>query len=137
MLIDVIFPGWVPFLQLAVSTDVPGYLEAHDQVLAFDFETLISGHVTRLGTREDVETQKEYLSDVGANAAQALQTVDFFAIANEIGFENQWALFGAYLGEVNKVCADLTLEKWGDRLGGAPEFTESQCARLAESLRID
>ncbi|MAF13778.1 MAG: MBL fold metallo-hydrolase [Parcubacteria group bacterium] len=137
MIVDVIFPGWVPFMDLAVSDDVNGYLAAHDQILAFDFDTLIAGHLTRLGTKEDVELQKEYLSDIKANATTALQEVDLMAVAEETGFENQWALFGTYLDEVNQQCADLTLGKWATRLGGAPEFTKSQCARIAESLRIN
>ena len=137
MFIDVIFPGWSPFKDLAVSEDVPGYLKAHDDVLSFDFDTLVSGHVGRLGTREDVEVQLEYLMDIQANAAQALQTVDFFAIAAEIGFENPWALFDTYLAKLNQECSSATIPVWIDRLGGVDVFTESHCARIIESLRID
>jgi len=86
MFIDVIFPGWTPFKWLAVAEDVPAFVDAHDWVLSYDFENLISGHVGRLGTREDVETQKEYILDMQANAATALQTVDFNAIAQEVGY---------------------------------------------------
>jgi hypothetical protein len=39
MLVDVIFPGWVPFSNLALSADVPGFIKAHEQVLAHDFNT--------------------------------------------------------------------------------------------------
>ena len=55
MLVDVIFPGWVPFLYLAIAKDVAGFIEAHDIVLNnYDFDTLVAGHFTRLGTRNDV-----------------------------------------------------------------------------------
>lgn len=50
MLIDVIFPGWIPFKELAVAEDAPGFYQVHDDILSFDFETLISGHMGRLGT---------------------------------------------------------------------------------------
>ena len=33
MLVDIIFPGWVPFPYLAVSKDIAGYIKAHDIVL--------------------------------------------------------------------------------------------------------
>src|SRR5918997_5915409 len=33
MLVDVIFPGWVPFVYLALAEDVYGYIQAHDTVL--------------------------------------------------------------------------------------------------------
>jgi glyoxylase-like metal-dependent hydrolase (beta-lactamase superfamily II)/DNA-binding beta-propeller fold protein YncE len=141
MLVDVIFPGWVPFKDLALAVDVPGFIEAHDQVLSYDFDTFVGGHLTRTGTREDVETQKAFVSDVVANAAQALQTVDFNAVAMETGMEHGfadlWVLFDAYLGTVADTCTELTLEQWGDKLGGAESFTESHCSKVMESLRID
>lgn len=137
MLVDVIFPGWIPFLQLALAKDVPGYLAAHGQALGYPFETFIGGHVTRLGTRQDVRTQMEYVNDVRANAKKALQTVDFMGVAKETGFENTWLLIDRYFTAVAKVCADMTIPKWRDRLGGADVWTQSHCLVMAESLRID
>ena len=137
LLIDVIFPGWTPFLELAVAEDVPAFIDAHDDVLSYDFDTLISGHLGRRATRETIETQKEYVLDMQVNAAKALQTVDFMAITQETGFANPWLLFGTYLGAVEEECAALTAEKWTEQLGGSDLFTASHCARLLESLQID
>ena len=137
MLVDVVFAGWSPFLGLAVAEDVPAYVEAHDVVLTYDFDTFIGGHVTRLGTRQDVEIQREYVLDMQANAATALQTVDFSAIAQEIGFTNPWALFDSYLGTVTEECTRLTLAKWSGRLAAVDVVTSSHCDKLVESLRID
>jgi glyoxylase-like metal-dependent hydrolase (beta-lactamase superfamily II) len=137
MVVDVIFPGWSPFKDLAIATDVTGFVKAHDDILSYDFDTLISGHVGRLGTREDVETQKKYVLDMQANAAKALQTVDFNTIAAEVGSENLWLLFDTYLNEVSQECTDLTLAKWNGKLAAADVFTPSHCSKLAESLRVD
>lgn len=137
LLIDVIFPGWSPFLELAVAEDVPAFIQSHNDILSYDFDVLVSGHLGRYATREDVETQREYVLDMQANAAKALQTVDFMAVAEKTGFENPWLLFGTYLDDVAQECVKLTLTKWNDRLGGADLFTASHCARLVESLRID
>jgi glyoxylase-like metal-dependent hydrolase (beta-lactamase superfamily II) len=137
MLVDIIFPGWVPFADLALAEDVPGFVAAHDQALAYDFDTFIGGHLTRLGTREDVETQREYVMDLRANASEALQTVDFMAIAQETGFENQWLLFDTYLNAVAAACEEATLAKWAGRLGGAEVFTFGHCWTMMESLRVD
>jgi len=76
MLVDVVFPGWVPFNYLAGTTDVPGYFAAHDQALGYDFDTFIGGHVGRLGTRDDLMIAKDYLHDLQAGAASALQAYD-------------------------------------------------------------
>jgi len=137
MLVDVVFPGWVPFKNLAVTEDVVGFVNAHDEILTFDFNTFIGGHWTRLGTREDVEIQKEYVQDLRVNSAQAFQTVDFFAVAQEVGFENPFLLFDVYLDRVAEECNDLTLAKWLGRLGGADVFTIDHCWVMLESLRID
>lgn len=137
MLVDVIFPAWVPFAELALAEDIPGYFEAHDQVLSYDFDTFIGGHLTRLGTREDVETARQYVLDVRANAAAALQQVDFFAIAQETGFENQWLLFDTYLDAVAQTCAEATVSEWSGQLGGVDIFTFSHCYAALESLRIE
>ncbi len=137
MFIDVIFPGWSPFLDLAIAEDVTAFVRAHDQILEFDFEVLVSGHIGRLGTRQDVEIQREYIQDIQANSITALQSVDFMAVAGEIGFENIWLLFDTYLDRVTEKCTELTEEKWKDKLGAADVFTESHCAKIIESLRVD
>lgn len=137
MLVDVIFPGWIPFMSLALAKDVPGFLAAHRQALSYPFESFIGGHLTRLGTRRDVRTQMEYMDDVKTNAGKALKTVDFMAIARETGFENQWLLFDRYFTAVAKACAEMTIPKWRDRLGAADVWTQSHCLVMAESLRID
>jgi len=137
MFIDVIFPGWSPFLDLAIAEDATAFLRAHDQILEFDFEVLISGHIGRLGTRQDVEIQREYFQDIQANSITALQSVDFMAVAGEIGFENIWLLFDTYLDRVTAKCTELTEEKWKDKLGAADVFTESHCFKIIESLRVD
>ncbi len=137
MLVDVIFPGWVPFAQLALSQDIPGYIEAHQQVLGYDFTTFIGGHLTRLGTRQDVKVQMEYIQDLRANALKALQTVDFMAIAKDTGFENPWLIFDRYLGAVAKACEAATVPKWRDRLGGADVFTYQHCWVMQNTLRLD
>jgi len=135
--IDIVFPGWVPFMDLAVSEDVMGYIKAHDEILSYDFDKLVSGHFGRLATRQDVETQKAYLQDVAANAVTALKTVDFMEVAKQTGFDNLAVLFDTYLKAVARKCADLTEEKWVGRLGAADVWTESHCGRVIESLRID
>ena len=58
-------------------------------------------------------------------------------VAIETGFVNQWKLFGAYLDAVAQNCADVTLETWAGKLGGAEEFTKGHCFSMAEALRID
>jgi len=137
MVVDIVFPGWSPFRQVAVSEDVPGYIAAHDEILAYDFDVYIGGHVGRYGTREDVETQKEYFEDMIANAKTALQTTDFNAIAAQTGYENIWLLYNTYLDAAAQNCAKLTIEKWGDKLAAADLNSAGHCDRIIEALRVN
>ena len=137
MLVDVIFPGWIPFKDLAMAQDVPEFLAAHDKVLEYDFDTYIGGHLTRLGTAEDVEIQKEYFKDVQASAGKANQEISFMAIGQEVGFENPWLVFQIYADSITQQCTDEVVPKWIDRLGGADLFTYDHCWKISESQRID
>ena len=100
MLVDVVFPGWVPFSNLALSAFVPGVIAAHEAALAYEFEHLVSGHVTRPGTPEDVRVQLDYLHDLRRTAEQALSSVDLAATMQDVDMGNAWAVFRAYLDAV-------------------------------------
>ena len=53
-----------PFFRLLFSAHVPAYFAAMDQMLQYDFETVVSGHVALFGSPEDVETNREYIGDL-------------------------------------------------------------------------
>ncbi len=137
MLVDVVFPGWTPFKDLAMAQDVPAFISAHDKILEYDFDTFVGGHLTRLGTPEDVQIQKEYFQDIQTNAALANQQVDFMAIAQEVGFENIWLIFQIYADTITQQCTDATVPDWIDKLGGVDLFTYDHCWKISESQRID
>ena len=137
MLVDVIFPGWVPFSNLALSAFVPGYIDVHEQALAYDFTHLVSGHVTRPGTPEDVRVQLEYMNDLRATAEAALSSVDLADTMAPVDTSNAWAVFRAYLDAVAAQTADEMVPRWQDRLGGADVFTLPNAWAMAESLRLD
>jgi glyoxylase-like metal-dependent hydrolase (beta-lactamase superfamily II) len=140
MLVDVIFPGWVPFVYLALAEDVYGYVQAHDIVLNnYDFDTFVGGHLTRVGTREDVQIQREFITDLINASNNANQNVTFGEILQKVGgpTNNVWALFGTYLDTVDEQCTNEMLPKWQHRLGGAEEFMFTQCSAMTESLRIE
>ncbi len=137
MLVDVVFPGWVPFDYLAVAVNVPGYLAAYDQTLAYPFDTFIGGHLTRLGTRQDVLAGWEYMQDLKANTAAALQAVPLAAVIEKVGYGNAYALAKTYYDTVVDMAAKAMLAKWQGRLGGADVFTRDNCYAMQTSLRGD
>jgi glyoxylase-like metal-dependent hydrolase (beta-lactamase superfamily II) len=137
MLVDVIFPGWVPFSNLAVSANIPGFVDAQEQALDYPFEQLVSGHVTRPGTPDDVRTQIEYMNDLRSTTEAALSSVDLNEIMAPIDTANAWAVFKAYLDAVAARSADEIVPRWTERLGGADVFTPPNAWAMAEALRLD
>ena len=138
MLVDIIFPGWVPFVYLAIAKDTAGFIEAHDIALnSYDFDTIVAGHLTRLGTRADVEVQREFVLDLERAAARANQNVSFMDIASRVGFDNPWLLFSEYFDAINKQCEGEMLPKWESRLGGAEAFMLTHCVAMTQSGRVD
>ncbi len=137
MVVDIVFPGWTPFKDLAMAQDVPAFLAAHDKILEYDFDTYVGGHLTRLGTTEDVKIQQEYFQDIEENAAIANQQVSFMEIGQEVGFENPWLVFQIYADTITQQCTDATVPDWIDRLGGVDLFTYDHCWKISESQRID
>ena len=106
MLVDVVFPGWVPFAYLAESQNIPGWLEAPAQALGYPFRTYIGGHLTRLGTRDDVVIQQEYVADLRAQAASAIDTFNVADVYKSVDPANPWAIFRGYLDGVAAQAAD-------------------------------
>jgi glyoxylase-like metal-dependent hydrolase (beta-lactamase superfamily II) len=139
MLVDIIFPGWIPFPYLAVAKDTAGFIEAHDMALNnYDFDTIVAGHLTRLGTKADVGVQREFVMDLEKAAGNANQNVSFSSIASQVGsFDNPWLLFSKYIDAIDKQCEEVMLPKWESKLGGAEIFMSTHCFTMAESGRVD
>jgi glyoxylase-like metal-dependent hydrolase (beta-lactamase superfamily II) len=139
MLVDVIFPGWVPFVYLAITSDVAGFIKSHDIILNnYDFDTFVGGHLTRLGTQDDVKTQQEFVNDLEKAATKANSEVQFADIAAQVGnTSDTWLLFSKYIEAVDQNCVQTMLPKWETRLGGAEAFMPTHCFTMTEDGRVE
>lgn len=156
MVVDVIFPGWVPFRRMALSDNINGWIKGNKAVLDFDFDTLIAGHVTKLGTRADVELQLEYVQDIINsfdsimgdpntlfNAVSAYDSVHGPGAA--FATNAKWALFSAFFDAATMACSDLLDAKYTEgassgnnpkALAGAESFNFSNCEAYFVARRI-
>lgn len=138
MVVDVLYPGWVPFKNLAVSQDIPAWLKAHDVAMDYPWKTLVGGHLGRLGVRADGDIQKRYMADLDDSVRNASATVDptpYFQKYGPTG--NSWAIFKTYLDAVAQQAADPVIAKYTGTLAAADVFTVDNAFALLESLRID
>ncbi|WP_188302015.1 MBL fold metallo-hydrolase [Streptomyces sp. CBMA123] len=137
MVVDVLYPGWVPFKNLAVSQDIPAWLRAQDIAMGYPWRTLVGGHLGRLGVRADGDLQRAYTADLEA-AARASMDLDpgpYFAKYGPQG--NSWAIFKTYLDAVAAQAAAPVIAKYNGVLAAADVFTLDNAAAMVESLRID
>ncbi|WP_394834429.1 MBL fold metallo-hydrolase [Pendulispora rubella] len=137
MVVDVVFPGWMPFRRLAVSQDIPGWLSQVEKIEKLPFKKLVTGHVTRLGTREDVKTQIEFDDDLKAVVGEALKSNAYVDGINPADMGNTWALVDDYTARVAVQCVTTLTRKWKSRLGGFDTFVWDNCYAMEQSLRVD
>ncbi|MFF5358481.1 MBL fold metallo-hydrolase [Streptomyces scabiei] len=138
MVVDVLYPGWVPFKGLAVSQDIPAWIKAHDVAMQYPWRTLVGGHLGRLGVRADGDLQQRYVADLEAGVRAAMAAVDpapFFQKYKPSG--NSWAVFKTYLDAVAQQAAAPVVAKYTGVLAAVDVFTPDNAFAMLESLRID
>jgi len=138
MLIDVVNAGWVPIYNVNLSEDVAGYMEAPAIALDYPWTHLISGHLGRLATRDDVTVHQQYIADIEASAREALAAVDPIPFYMRYG-ENAWAGVKANLDTVTERAAAPIVAKYTGVLAAADieVFTYTTTFQIMQSLRLD
>jgi glyoxylase-like metal-dependent hydrolase (beta-lactamase superfamily II) len=138
MLIDVVNAGWVPIYNLNLSEDVIGYMGAPDIALAYPWTHLISGHLGRLATRDDVAVHQQYIADIEASSREALASVDPVPFYVR-GGENVWAGVKGHLDAVTERAAAPVIAKYTGVLAAADieAFTTTTTFLIMQSLRLD
>ncbi|KAJ6540452.1 beta-lactamase-like protein [Mycena capillaripes] len=151
LLIDVVFPGWAPFSELAISSFIPGWTAAHDVLLTFDFDVFVAGHVGRLGTKHDVLLQKKCESPISIDDPHTYDLHDSCAAAINGGFNvtaaigptvaanpgNAWAEFKAYFRGAVQTCADNTTSRWLGVLGAVDVFAFESAYSMINALHVE
>lgn len=137
MVVDTVFPGWMPWRRLALAQDMRGLFRNIERIQQYDFDKFVGGHVARWGTKADVQLQLDFLKDLRQAAATALQTTKFGEELNPADASNPWAGFDNYIDRVVVQCMNRLEPKWKNRLAGYDVFIWDQCYAMEQSLRID
>ncbi len=137
MVVDVVFPGWIPWRRFAVAQDVLGSMAQVEEIRKLDWDTFVGGHVARTGTHADVEVQSEFYKDIRQAAATALATTKPGEGMTPEDQANPWAYFDNYIDRVAGQCVNTLTPKWEHRLGGFDVFIWDQCYSMEQTLRID
>src|SRR2546425_8476521 len=136
MLVDLVNPGWAPVYLANLTEDIPGYVEAHANALAYPWKHFIGGHLGRLGARDDVTLHQQYMADIAESSKKAIDTVDptrYFVKYSD----NTWAAVKGGPGELARTAAAPVIEKYTGVLAAADVFTESTTFQVMQSIRLD
>lgn len=137
MVVDMVFPGWMPWRRFAVAHDVQGYFAQVAEIDRVPFETFVGGHVGRVGTHADVQLQLEFMSDLKAAAAAGLKTTEIGSELDPADAANPWAVFDNYIDRVVIKCVNSLTPKWQPKLAAYDVYIWDQCYSMEQSLRID
>jgi glyoxylase-like metal-dependent hydrolase (beta-lactamase superfamily II) len=137
MVVDIVFPGWMPWRRFALAQDIPGYFSQVEEINKMNWDILVSGHVERTGTHEDVAVQLEFMNDLRNVALKALASTKPGDGLNVSYAENPWAVFDDYIDRVVIQCVNALTPKWSSRLAAFDVYIWDQCYAMEQSLRID
>jgi glyoxylase-like metal-dependent hydrolase (beta-lactamase superfamily II) len=142
MAIDCVTPGYAPFQGFDLSTNFHEYLKMPDELLAYQFDTFVGGHLTDIGTRADVEMTKEFTQDVYKTVKRIHDSLDQGAVAaqaaKEIGSaDNKFLLFKVILDRITKDAVEELQPRWINRLAGVDVWLESHVRTALIYVRWD
>ena len=116
-------------MNFGATSDIGAYMTFFDTILRYDFDYILSGHVSALGTREDVLTTRDYAQDVWDTAGAGMAT--FFDKFNvtfaAFEYKNANLAYRAAIEEVRRECASAIIDRWSDRLSVVDVWADSHC----------
>ncbi|CAM9270290.1 unnamed protein product, partial [Ectocarpus sp. 6 AP-2014] len=118
MVVDTVFPGWIPLFPTNLNPDVASYYEAMDVILGYDFDVLMAGHLTRMGTKADVQLNRDLFADIleGATAGFAAVSQADVGAGTAVSDPtnpnagNVWLLFTELIARQTDMCAAYVLD---------------------------
>lgn len=139
--IDTLAAGYVPFMDFDLTMNMHEYLKVFDQLLAYDFEVLVAGHLTYLAGRQDVHITKDYATDVYQTMKRIHDGTDQMAVmsqaAQKYSWDNKFAIFRTLLDGMVDQGAKEIQGRWIDKLAGVDVFCASHCRTALVYARWD
>lgn len=132
MAVDTITPGEAPFMGFGATADIGEYLKFFDEVLEYDFDIILSGHVSILGNRADVVEAKKYAFDVRDSVLNGMQTFQerFTKTFATFKYENANLAYRSAIEQLRGECSTEIIDKWKDRLSVVDVWADSHCEKM-------
>jgi len=132
--VDTITPGEVPYANFGSTAQLDGYFAFFDEILKYDFDTILSGHVSILGNREDVIVARDYVRDVRQTALNGMAAMlpTFEKTFAAIGHKNGNLAYRVAIETVRRDCAAQIIDRWKDELSVADVWAHTHCESVIQ-----
>lgn len=135
MAVDALAPGYAPFKDFGITADVGKYISSFEDILKYDFDFILTGHLSFLGNRADVVETRDYVRDVEAAVINAITTKPlpvrfgetFAAMGNAA---NGYLVFRYVIESVAKECSARVIDKWKHRLAAVDVWADGHCETM-------
>jgi glyoxylase-like metal-dependent hydrolase (beta-lactamase superfamily II) len=127
--VDTITPGEAPFMNFGATAKFAGYVDFFDELLGYDFDTILSGHVSILGTRADVIIARDYVRDVRDTALKGMASMlpSFEKTYAAFHHENGNLAYRVAMETVRRDCATQIIDRWKSKLSVVDVWADSHC----------
>jgi hypothetical protein len=132
--VDTITPGEVPYANFGSTARLEGYFGFFDEILQYDFDTILSGHVSILGNRQDVIIARDYVRDVRATALKGMASMlpTFEKAFAAIGHKNGNLAYRVAIETLRRDCATQIINRWKDKLSVADVWAHTHCETVIQ-----
>ncbi len=133
--VDILSPGYAPFKEFEVTSNLHRYISVYDDILAYDFDFILTGHLGILGGRNDVLESKEYVHDVVNVAKNIIKNTSAEKLFGQVDValkenSNSDLAYRYYLETMTKKCSGQIIDRWKNRLAGVDVWADGHCDRV-------
>jgi glyoxylase-like metal-dependent hydrolase (beta-lactamase superfamily II) len=141
MAIDSVTPGYAPFQGFDLTSNFHRYMNMFNELLAYDFDIFVGGHLTSIGTKRDIAITKEFTMDVYETVKRVHNKMDQGAVVTEaakiVGADNEFLLFKVLLDKATNESVKELQPRWIHRLAGVDVWLPSHVRTALIYVRWD
>jgi hypothetical protein len=132
--VDTMTPGDVPYANFGSTSRFAGYVAFFDEIMRYDFDTILTGHTAVLGTREDVVVNREYVHDVRDTALRGMKTLlpTFEQRFATLDHKNGNLAYRMAIETVRGDCTRQIIDRWQARLSVVDVWAHTHCETVIQ-----
>ena len=132
--VDTMTPGDVPYANFGSTSKFAGYVAFFDDIMRYDFDTILTGHTAVLGTRDDVVINREYVHDVRDTALRGMKSMlpTFQQRFELLDHKNGNLAYRMAIETVRGDCTRQIIDRWKDRLSVVDVWAHTHCETVIQ-----